>query len=97
MKKNEYVQIKYHFKTNQGNKTFNNAEVEKIPGVNSDHATEDLFKTIENKDYPSWNVFVQIMIPEQAKDYKFDPFYVTKVLNFKYIFYYLINMIIIIN
>lgn len=68
-----------------------------MAGVNPDHATEDLFKAIENKDYPSWNVFVQIMTPGQAKDYKFDPFDVKKVLNFKYIIYYLINMIIIIN
>ncbi len=77
--KNEYVWVKYHFKTNQGNKTFNNAEAEKMAGVNPDHATEDLFKAIENKDYPSWNVFVQIMTPEEAKNYKFDPFDVTKV------------------
>lgn len=43
------------------------------------HSTEDLFNAIKNKEYPSWDVFVQIMTPEEAKTYKFDPFDVTKV------------------
>lgn len=77
--KNEYVWVKYHFKTNQGNKTFTAKEAEAMAGANPDHATEDLFNAIERKDYPSWDVFVQIMTPEEAKNYKFDPFDVTKV------------------
>lgn len=77
--KNEYVWVKYHFKTCQGNKTMTNAEAVEMAGINPDHATEDLFKAIENNDFPAWDVFVQIMTSEQAKNYKFDPFDVTKV------------------
>jgi len=44
-----------------------------------DHATRDLFKTIERGDYPSWTVQIQLMMPEQAEDYRFDIFDVTKV------------------
>ena len=46
--KNEYVWVKYHFKTCQGNKTMTNAEAVEMAGINPDHATEDLFKAIEN-------------------------------------------------
>ena len=77
--KNEFVWVKYHFKTNQGIKTMTNEEAQKMAGVNPDHSTEDLFNAIKNKEYPSWDVFVQIMTPEEAKTYKFDPFDVTKV------------------
>ena len=56
-----------------------NDEAEKMAGINPDHATEDLFNAIEKNDFPSWDVFVQIMSPDEAKTYKFDPFDVTKV------------------
>lgn len=77
--KKEYVWVKYHFKTNQGNKTFNAQQSTEMAGKNPSHAAQDLFEAIERKEYPSWDVYVQIMTPEQAKNYKFDPFDVTKV------------------
>lgn len=77
--KNEYVWVKYHFKTVQGYKTMTNAEAVEVGGKDPNHATRDLFDAIEKKDYPSWDVYVQIMKPEEAAKYKFDPFDVTKV------------------
>lgn len=77
--KNEYVWVKYHFKTAQGIKNFTNDEAVKMCGENPDHAVEDLFEAIENENYPEWNVYVQIMKPEESEEYKFDPFDVTKV------------------
>jgi catalase len=77
--KNEYVWVKVHFKTTLGNKTFTNDEAVKMAGENPNHATEDLFNAIESEDYPQWDVYVQIMTPEEAKEYKFDPFDITKV------------------
>ena len=38
-----------------------------------------MYNSIENGDYPKWDVFVQIMTNEEAKNYKFDPFDITKV------------------
>lgn len=77
--KGEYVWIKVHFKTRQGWKTFTAAEAEEMAGKDPDCATRDLFDAIERKEYPEWDVYVQIMTPEQAKEYRFDPFDVTKV------------------
>lgn len=76
---NEYVWVKYHFKTAQGNKTLTNDEAIKMCGENPDHAIQDLFEAIEKGNYPEWNVYVQIMAPEEAENYEFDPFDVTKV------------------
>ncbi|MDR2544184.1 MAG: catalase [Methanobrevibacter sp.] len=77
--KEEYVWVKYHFKTAQGNETFTSEESILMAGENPDHATEDLYNEIENGNYPQWDVYVQIMTNEEAKEYKFDPFDVTKV------------------
>lgn len=79
-KKGEYFWIKLHFRTDQGVKNLTREEATELAGTDPDHSTRDLFNSIENKDYPSWSVYVQIMKPEDAAKYKFDPFDVTKVL-----------------
>jgi len=76
---NEYFWVKYHFKTDQGIKNLTRQEAEIMRAKDPDHATRDLFKTIERGDYPSWTVQIQLMMPEQAEDYRFDIFDVTKV------------------
>lgn len=77
--KKEYVWVKYHFKSKLGFKTMTAKEAEVMSGSNPDHATQDLFDSIAKGDFPEWDVYVQIMTPEQAKTYKFDPFDITKV------------------
>ncbi|MDR3063632.1 MAG: catalase [Methanobrevibacter sp.] len=75
----EYVWVKYHFKSTLGNKTLTAKEAEKIGGENPNHATEDLYIAIEEGNYPEWDVYVQIMTNDEALEYKFDPFDITKV------------------
>lgn len=74
----EYFYIKYHFISEQGIKNIPADEAKRIAGENPDFAGEDLRKAIDRCDYPSWRVKVQIMTPEQAKKYRFDPFDTTK-------------------
>jgi catalase len=78
--KGEYWWVKIHFKTAQGIDNFTRQEAMKMAGENPDHATDDLYQAIEKRLYPVWNISVQIMTPEQAQKYKFNPFDVTKVL-----------------
>lgn len=78
-KNNEYVWVKYHFKTDLGYKTLTAQEAEHLKGSDPNHATRDLYQAIEQGEYPTWTVYVQIMTQEQAKQYRFDPFDVTKV------------------
>ncbi|MFC1787323.1 catalase [Halobacteriota archaeon] len=77
--KGEYYWVKYHFKTDQRIKNLTRQEAKIMRGKDPDHATRDLHNAIKRGDYPSWTLQMQIMTPEQAKDYRFDIFDITKV------------------
>jgi catalase len=77
--KSEYWWVQLHFKTEQGIQNFTREEAERMRGSDPDCATRDLHQAIARGEYPSWRLEVQIMTPEQAKDYRFDPFDITKV------------------
>ena len=68
--------VKWHFKTNQGIRCLTGAEVaSKSPTFHQ----EDLVNAIEQGDFPSWTVNVQLMPEEDAKTYHINPFDLTKV------------------
>lgn len=71
--------VKYHFKTNQGIKNLTQSEANKIAGENADYFIQDLWDSIEKKQFPSWTLHVQIMPHADAKKYRFNPFDLTKV------------------
>ncbi|GMM50737.1 catalase A [Starmerella bacillaris] len=71
-----YVQI--HCLTDQGIKNWNNEESTSEAGTNPDYAMQDLFDTIERKEFPSWTCYVQVMSPEQAEKLDFSVFDLTK-------------------
>jgi catalase len=77
--KGESFWINYQIETDQGIQNLTRQEATRIKGEDPDHATRDLYQTIEQGEYPSWTVYVQIMTPEQAQEYRFDPFDITKV------------------
>jgi catalase len=78
--KGEYVWVKIHLKTVQGIKNLTRHEATQIAGQNPDHATDDLYEAIKRGEFPAWKVQIQIITPEQAKKYKYNPFDMTKVL-----------------
>jgi len=75
----EFFWVKYHLKTDQGIMNLTREDATRISGEDPNHATRDLFEAIKNKDYPSWTLQMQIMKPEQAPNYRFDVFDLTKV------------------
>lgn len=77
--KGDYVWVQYHFKTDQGIKNLTRQEAERLSGCDPDHATRDLYEAIERGDHPSWTLEMQILTPEQAKDFKWDIFDISKV------------------
>ncbi len=77
--KGEYFWVQYHFKTEQGIQNFTREEADRMKLADPDHATRDLYEAIERGEYPSWKLEMQIMTPEQAEDYRFDLFDITKV------------------
>lgn len=66
-------------KTQQGIKNFTQEEATKIAGEDPDYMIRDMFEAIERKDYPSWDVFVQVMDPSEAESYRWNIFDMTKV------------------
>ena len=75
----EHFWVKYHFKTEQGIRNFTNDEAAHMRAIDPDCTTRDLYEAIARGDCPAWRLQVQMMTPEQADGYRFDPFDVTKV------------------
>ncbi len=71
--------VKYHFISDQGVRNLTGAQANEIGGDHPDIHREDLFNHIADGDFPSWTVKVQLMPYDDAKDYRFNPFDLTKV------------------
>lgn len=76
---NERVWVKFHFKTMQGIKNFNNEEAGTMRGMDPDFAQRDLVEAIEKKDFPKWKLHIQVMTEDQAKVFAFNPFDLSKI------------------
>jgi catalase len=77
--KGEQFWVKYHFKTDQGVRNLTRQEAEAMRGRDPDHATRDLHDAIARSEYPSWTLEMQVMRADEADDYRFDVFDITKV------------------
>ncbi|WP_289847763.1 catalase [Vibrio hepatarius] len=71
--------VKFHFKTQQGIKNLTDQEAAEIIGNDRESHHRDLYQTIENKDFPKWKMYVQIMPEIEADDVNFNPFDLTKI------------------
>jgi len=71
--------VKLHFKTEAGVQNLSAEEQTKLFAEDPDHATRDLFNHIATGKEAAWKACVQIMPFEEAKNYRFNPFDVTKV------------------
>ncbi|MFD8594882.1 catalase [Kitasatospora sp. NPDC059646] len=71
--------VKYHFRTDQGNDFLTQAEADRLAGTDGDAHRRDLFEAIEGGAFPSWTLHVQVMPFDEAWDYRFNPFDLTKV------------------
>ncbi|HLR49144.1 MAG TPA: catalase [Candidatus Sphingobacterium stercoripullorum] len=76
---NERVWVKFHFKTQQGIENLTNQEAIEIIGVDRESHQRDLYNSIEKGEFPRWNMKIQVMTQEQAKNCPFNPFDLTKV------------------
>jgi catalase len=71
--------VKYHFKTEQGIQNFTDAEARAMFAEDLDYHRRDLWEAVARKDYPAWRLEMQIMPFEDAANYRFNPFDLTKV------------------
>jgi catalase len=71
--------VKYHFKTVQGIENFTDSEAKAVAAEDPDFHLRDLFESIARGDAPEWRLEMQIMPFEEANEYRFNPFDLTKV------------------
>ena len=81
--KNERYWVKFHFESQQGIENLTDKEAEELIGKDRESHQSDLYNSIENGDYPRWNFKVQIMPENEAQNYRFHPFDLTKVWSHK--------------
>jgi len=75
----ERVWCKFHFKTDQGIKNWMDDEAASVVGQDRESHQRDLFDAIEHGDCPSWTLKIQVMTQEQADQFRWNPFDLTKV------------------
>jgi catalase len=71
--------VKFHFKTQQGHRFLTNAEAAAVVGCTRESYQEDLFGSIESKNFPRWTMYVQVMPELDAEKTRYNPFDLTKV------------------
>ncbi len=76
---NERFWVKFHLKTAQGIDNLADQEAMEIIGRDRESFQRDLYESIENGDYPRWELKVQVMPEQEARDYSINPFDLTKV------------------
>ncbi|MES2741696.1 MAG: catalase [Pseudomonadota bacterium] len=77
--KQEYVYVKFHWKTLQGEKNLTGAEAEAIQAKDFNHASKDLIDSIKRGEFPKWDLYVQVLKPNEIGKLDFDALDATKV------------------
>lgn len=77
--KGERFWVKFHFKTEQGIANLTEEQAAKVKGIDPDHAQRDMVAAIQDGNFPSWKLKVQIMPEADANTYHINPFDLTKV------------------
>ena len=75
----ERVWVKFHFKTQQGIECLTNEDAADLIAQDRESHQRDLFKAIEQGDYPTWKLKIQVMTQQQAEKFRWNPFDLTKV------------------
>jgi catalase len=71
--------VKYHFKTVQGIENFTDAQAKAMAAEEPDFHLRDLYDAVKRGDAPEWRLELQVMPFDDAAEYRFNPFDVTKV------------------
>ncbi|UYW01531.1 catalase [Flavobacterium agricola] len=77
--KGEVTYVKYKWVPQQEVKNLTQAEADKIQSTSIEHATVDLYDAIENKNYPKWDLYVQMIKKSDFDKFDFNPVDVTKI------------------
>ncbi|MBA1380091.1 catalase KatB [Pseudomonas brassicacearum] len=77
--KGDISYVKFHWKSLQGLKNLDPKEVVKVQGQDYGHMTNDLVSHINKGDFPKWDLYVQVLKPQDLSKFNFDPLDATKI------------------
>lgn len=68
------LKFQFHFKSGQGIKNLSVDRADKLSAEDPDYSIRDLYNAIAKGDFPSWNMFIQVMTFDEAEKFKYNPF-----------------------
>jgi catalase len=71
--------VKFHWKSLQGLKNLDPAQVVQTQGKDYSHLSHDLVDAINKGDFPKWDLYIQVLKPEDLAKFAFDPLDATKI------------------
>lgn len=77
-KKGDVKYVKYHWKPEMGVGSFDREEATRLAGVDPDYLTRDLYDNIARGEAAEFELYVQLMNPEDELKQTFDPLDATK-------------------
>ena len=75
----KYVYVKFHWASRQGQHNLTMQEAAAIQAHDFNHASRSLLEAIKRKQYPQWDLFIQVMQPEDMAKLDFNPLDATKI------------------
>ena len=76
---NKRTWVKFHLKTEQGIENLTNEQAAALIATDRESHQRDLFEAIERGEFPRWRFCIQVMDEETARNYRENPFDITKV------------------
>lgn len=71
--------VKFHWKSLQGLKNLDPAQVAQTQSKDYSHLTHDLVGAIAKGDFPKWDLYIQVLKPADLAKFAFDPLDATKI------------------
>lgn len=74
-----YVYVKFHWASRQGQHNLTMQEAAAIQAHDFNHASRALMAAIQHKHYPQWDLYIQVMQPEDMARLDYNPLDATKI------------------
>lgn len=74
----ETFYVKQRWQPKDGIKNLSLEEAEKVQGMDFNHATGDLYNAIEKGEFPEWDLYIQVLRPDELNNFDFNPLDATK-------------------
>ncbi|AMQ84857.1 catalase [Pseudomonas sp. 22105] len=71
--------VKFHWKSLQGIKNLDPEQVVKVQGRDYSHMSNDLVSQIGSGNFPKWDLYIQVLKPQDLSKFDFDPLDATKI------------------